>query len=167
MYELIDIEERKTEVIDNQDFKFVFNDLIANAVRNINFKKLHDIHKVMDIKWSSLNAVPSPKQIQATAFELSRECLSNMLSHEYESYYLEKEGLQTYIYGLNYPDPEKAGTFKLMFCFDSNEQYFKDFMHIKTIEQAEEEKEYSTEEKLFMVEEKVRRVIKILEKSVS
>lgn len=161
MYEYIEpIDEELREIIpiDNEEFKNVYNDLITNVLKNTDFKKIHNVLRVMEIEWKSIKSIPSAKQIQATAYTLMNDCLEKMLDNGMENCSLNKEGLYVEIYGLNYPDPELAGFVNLSYRLENKYSIFKDFMIFE--EHITEKSEMSLDERLYIIEDKIRKLEK-------
>lgn len=161
MYEYIepiDQEVREIIPVDNEEYISVYKELISDILKNTDFKKIHVIHRGMEIKWKSINDVPSAKQIQSTAHDLMNECLDNMLKNGVENYSLNKENIFVEIYGLNYPDPEFAGYVNLSYRLENTFKYFKDIMIFE--EHITEKSEMSLDERLYIIEDKLRKLEK-------
>lgn len=144
--------------LENSKFENVYNELISDVIKNTDFKKIHNVLKMMEIEWKSIKSIPSTKQIQGAAYQLLKDALSILNKDETERVSLNKEGLYVNIYGLNYSDIELAGSIELSFKLENKNSYFKNILVFD--EYVPEVKELSIEERISIIENNLRKLEK-------
>jgi len=154
MFQLLD--EENDLLLENEDFRFLFEQIFNSTIQKCNFKLWFDVIKAVE---KNSQKELSAKSLQTRTYNLLKKCLNSMLENQTENCSIFDNYIYIEVYGLNYPDPEKQASVNISFRL---ENFISKISDIFVFDEVIDEEHLSHDERITSLENRV----KALEKKI-